>query len=832
MRKHVLAILLLSLALAGCPPEEPTEVSLSVSMLTLNVGQKFTVSVTSTDPEDAPFAWSVDNASVVALSGTTGASVELTALASGSAVVTATGSKSGVSATAVIAVPVPVPEPEEPVTVSVTPVSAAVEAGNMVSFTASSSDPGDTDFAWTVANAAIASLDASSGLSVNATALSAGVTTITAVGAGSGATATAVLSVLAADSVDPNTPLLPAGLAVEILGVTIPADLKPEVVFTATNNRGDVIPQIELTTVQFLIAYLQNPAPAGNSASFISYNTRTEAPAGLPPASQATYDGNGLAGVTANIDGTYTYKFKAALPASYDTLTTHAVGGQFRRTSALDGVAYVANAVHEFMPDGSAVVATRDLVKTDTCNNCHTRLSLHGDIRRDVRLCNLCHNPDTTDANSGNTMDMRVMVHKIHRGEDLPSVQAGEPYVIYGRNDTEHDYSDVVYPQDIRNCTSCHDQGVDAVQADFYLTKPTRVACGSCHDRTWFGDPNATPAGYENHPFDFAQNDDEGCSGCHTADDSGMSPILDSHFTVAELPENPGMDLHITQISTNPDDGTLVVNFTATYGDGSPITDLADLGRRRLIVAWPAQEYEQAITDRDISANVASATSPTGEYVYTLPEQLPIEPGITFGIVMAGRVNFTSGGEEHEQGILSNSLNFFTVDGSEPVERRPVVDEAQCNLCHDEIRGHGGSYLGVDACVMCHRPDEGHIHFKTMLHNVHSGELDLEGDVMEFKIPGLVQKCSICHGDISVDVPIAEEALPTVIEEEPAPGEGEGAVITILPERAACNSCHTDLLADIHALTNTDSAAGVEACAVCHGEDAGQAVALVHALAP
>lgn len=826
MKKLVLTMLVLTLTLAGCPPTETTEVSLSVSMLTLNIGQSFTLSVTSTDAEDAPFSWAVDNPAAVALSANSGTSVVVTALAAGTANVTVTGSKSGVSATAVVAVPVPLPEPEDPVTVSVTPVSAAVEAGQSVSLTASSSDPGDADFSWTVANASIASLDATTGVSVNATALSAGVTTISVTGVNSGVSATAVLSVLAADPEDPNTPLLPAGLKVEVVGVSIPADLKPEVIFTATNDRGDVIPQIELTTVQFLIAYLQNPAPTASSASFISYNTRMESPTGLPPALQATYDGNGLAGVSANIDGTYTYKFKSALPASYDTLTTHAVGGQFRRTSALDGKAYVTNAVYEFMPDGSTVVATRDIVETDACNSCHTRLSFHGDIRRDVKLCILCHNPNTTDANTGNNLDMRVMVHKIHMGEELPS----SPYQIYGYRDTLYDYSEVVYPQDIRNCTSCHDQGEKAAQADYYLTKPTRLACGSCHDRTWFGDPKATPEGYENHPFNFAQNDDEGCSGCHTANDVGMAPILEAHRTVEQLPENPGLNLDITGISTNPDDGTLVLNIKASYGDGSPITDLANIARRRLIVAWPAQEYENSIADRDIKANVASSTSPTGEYVYTLPEKLPTTPGLSFGIVMAGRINFTSGDEEHEQGILSNNLNFFTLDDSEPAERRQVVDEAQCNQCHGEVRGHGGTYLGVDTCVMCHRANAGQIHFKSMLHKVHSGELELGGEVLEFAFPGLVQKCSICHGSHSVDVPLAAEALPTVIEEESA--EGESTVITILPERSACISCHNDLLVDFHALANSDSAAGVETCAVCHGAGADYAVAAVHALAP
>jgi OmcA/MtrC family decaheme c-type cytochrome len=296
---------------------------------------------------------------------------------------------------------------------------------------------------------------------------------------------------------------------------------------------------------------------------------------------------------------------------------------------------------------------------------------------------------------------------------------------------------------------------------------------------------------------------------------------------------------------------TLKVSFTAKDGSGNPITDPSSLSSFSINCAWPASEY--TTTQREALRGTVPGTLVNhgdGSYDYTFLAKLPASSSDTFAVALEGRRTFTFRNASYNQGPSTNGLTYFTIDGSDPVGRRHVVDDAKCNACHKDLHLHGENRVGVDYCVMCHFPSATDIsrrtaqqlppesiHFKTMIHKIHTGEnlttpFTIYGfggsvnDFTEVRFPGDRTQCTICHTTASVvNLPVPEESLPTVVS------DGVQVVSTTQPMRASCMSCHDDVTANVHALLQTNSN-GVESCEVCHESGAEFAVATVHKQTP
>jgi Outer membrane cytochrome MtrC/MtrF-like, domains II/IV len=253
------------------------------------------------------------------------------------------------------------------------------------------------------------------------------------------------------------------GLLVKITGASIAADGTITANFTVTDPQGLPLDVQGVTTpgavsTSFVAAYI--PKGTGNWLAMTS--SVQKSPITGNSANQPAADRGGTVAVNGNA---YTYTFHTTAPAGFDTAQTVRIGMYASRNlSEFDLGTNYADSVYTFVPNGSPVTETHDVIATASCNRCHDPLSAHGGSRRLVPLCVMCHNPggngvDTVDPDTGNSIDFEVMIHKIHDGSSLPSVQAGTPYQIIGFNQSVNDFSTVVFPADIRNCEMCHEPG-------------------------------------------------------------------------------------------------------------------------------------------------------------------------------------------------------------------------------------------------------------------------------------------------------------------------------------------------------------------------------------
>jgi len=319
----------------------------------------------------------------------------------------------------------------------------------------------------------------------------------------------------------------------------------PVVKFALADQNGIPLKGLPAADLGWVIAQLV-PGQNGTSSQWNSYIYETVTPSGCPggvakcdttPKVQATVENAATGTLVDNGDGTYQYTFHKDITKDpsvvYSATLTHRVGFEIR------GLAQANNADYTFQPSTGATtgIFMREIVETATCDNCHTFLNAHGGARVEVQYCVMCHSPGTTDPYSGNTLDMKQMIHKIHTGNTLPSIQLPPPaspnttptlglgYWIIGYMESLNNFNTVLYPQDTRNCTTCHAQNIPAAtQATNYYMVPTAEACGSCHDTVNF----ATGA---NHSTHIVANDSQ-CSTCHgpTSNiDSGNLQVIAAH---------------------------------------------------------------------------------------------------------------------------------------------------------------------------------------------------------------------------------------------------------------------------------------------------------------
>lgn len=302
------------------------------------------------------------------------------------------------------------------------------------------------------------------------------------------------------------------GVRVNITGLTYDAS-GAHVAFTLTDIGGAPLDRTGHFTagpvdVRFGLAQLATLSD-GSPGQYTSYTTvQATSPITQQTATQAQVENRGTFETVDVTQGTYRYTFAAPLTGMDQTATQTALAVAVR---TFNGVQAIDRDTFSMRPDGGTIAA-REEVTDATCNSCHGSLGLHGGRYTSPSQCIMCHQPQTTDPDTGNTVDFKVMIHKIHRGEEL-----ADPYVLYGfptgkfpnQTSTATNFQELLYPGDLRDCEACHLPGTyvlspgagilgpgvlpstvrsflqgerDKTVLDVFTTPPTIAVCTSCHD--------------------------------------------------------------------------------------------------------------------------------------------------------------------------------------------------------------------------------------------------------------------------------------------------------------------------------------------------------------
>jgi len=495
-----------------------------------------------------------------------------------------------------------------------------------------------------------------------------------------------------------------------------------------------------------------------------------------------------------------------------------------------------ANAVLDFRPDGGAITATRNIVKIESCASCHDFKPLaHGGSRKNPEFCVTCHTDQvrysfnkeapmladgiTFAIQSGTNavvrpaqavVDGRAVgnfpnyIHKLHMGENL--IKQGYNY---NNDGGAMLFNENRYPQDVRNCTKCHDASNNATtgttkttDGDNWKKVPNMLACGSCHDGINFATGGGTTLNgqYSGH-VGGAKADNAQCVLCH---DATTIPVY--HQTTVASPNNPvvkaGAASFVYKISgATISSNKLVVKFQIlkdgaavklnTYAAGAvPITGYTGGPSFLVIYAtgqdgiaapsdWNSGHDTLSLTDAWAGANgntlvlsdaatntytvtiAASTTGRSPSHSLALPADAKMVTAMMAGAFVDPTIADNAGALPGVPAMMAATGK--TPDGTANVARRVIFSETKCNSCHDRLgtspNFHGGSY-SIAMCAACHTPNQGgstgwSASFRVWVHGIHSAEkrtipftwhaVSATDTYMNVGYPGVLKDCAQCH---------------------------------------------------------------------------------------
>lgn len=575
--------------------------------------------------------------------------------------------------------------------------------------------------------------------------------------------------------------------AVQAAGVpVVTINSPPKVNFTVFSDAA-VKADLKIANVSFAIAKLV-PGANGNPDQWVNYIYRKETAAtGVGPgtpgapvlatAMQATTDGKQTdaallaAQFVYNAGGYYTYTFKTDIKdiaqtngVVFEPALTHRVAIQLSYKNA-KGETVLVNPYFDFTigADGKSVAVTdptktRKMTDVASCNGCHEKLALHGGGRVDTQYCVMCHNPGTTDANSGNNLNLSTMVHKIHAGKRLKA--AGEDYTIWGYGNSKHSYAEVGFPQDLRNCSVCHSAtNPNTPQGDNWKTKISKEACLTCHTSSvgspWEISHKVIAGIFVGAGAQSKDLPNQQCVRCH---ESGVVSPERVHWnqneenaakykmniesaTFNDSADHKARSVTVKYFLADPTKGNAAYNLVTSDCASTTVPTCGSttkFGNLRFYVAYQNMVGQSAVVTEFSAYN--NGGSGANKYAYQgtndgsnhYSVDIPV-PDDTLIAIAAGTARVVSIGQIKEpkleamsaadprlevtprelvNTVVQHTFKDVALSGAlQP--RRAIVSNEKCNVCHGALGTtsgsntlaaafHSGARNTVEACVVCH----------------------------------------------------------------------------------------------------------------------------------
>ncbi|MDH4215321.1 MAG: OmcA/MtrC family decaheme c-type cytochrome [Gallionella sp.] len=405
----------------------------------------------------------------------------------------------------------------------------------------------------------------------------------------------------------------------------------------------------------------------------------------------------------------------------------------------------------------------REVVDKDSCNECHQTLAARHDAALvDPNACVVCHNPGSADYATGNPIDLKLMVHRLHMGKRLK--QDYQLRTLVARKDTGGVITGIDYPQDQKNCAKCHDSAKAKDAANSQL-KPSKNACWGCHSdykyttSRWYSIHVWTALGIDRDNPDAAS--DSVCSGCHVG----------AIHTIPEWTNSANYQYNIHSVTWNPD-RTVSVEFSVNNPAGGFTYNIKDssyqyttvdiagttttknfvFGNLAVLFGWGSSDYTNAgAIAADAWSNSCTTAVPVGSPTCNVTTGLPASavggtpvtrgqpvlvnaafgavpvPGSynrfkvtstqvpaavsgTGTVVLQGSISLQKNANSSYIVPVKNVVSNFAIGGSgTAVPRRTVVSADKCNACHgrninmnNHVPSHSGNSTELETCVICH----------------------------------------------------------------------------------------------------------------------------------